>query len=119
MRKILRDNGLSIVLFLFFLFSIVGQSIAGLANFNEEQREHSQPALTYIDYVTSAGFAESVFENWESEFFQMAFYVVLTAFLYQRGSAESKDPEKPEDVDEEPHTHVSDPEAPYPVRVGD
>ena len=44
---------------------------------------------------------ESVFENWESEFLQMALYVWLTSFLYQRGSAESKDPDKPEDVDED------------------
>lgn len=118
MRKALRDNGLSLALLLLFLLSIVGHSVAGLAHYNEEQREHGQPALTYIDYITSAGFAESVFENWESEFLQMALYVLLTAFLYQRGSAESKDPDKPEDVDEDPSSHRSDPEAPDPVRSG-
>ena len=29
-------------------------------------------------------------ENWESEFLQMFLFIALTAFLYQRGSAESK-----------------------------
>jgi hypothetical protein len=118
MHAVLRDNGLSLALLALFVFSIVGQSIAGLAHFNEEQREHGQPPVTYVEYITGAAFAESVFENWESEFFQMALYVILTAFLYQRGSAESKDPDKSEDVDEDPHRHRSEPHAPYPVRAG-
>jgi hypothetical protein len=49
---------------------------------------------------------------------QMALYVWLTSFLYQRGSSESKDPDKPEEVDEEPEHHRLDPKAPYPVRAG-
>lgn len=118
MRTVLRDNGLSLALAALFLLSLIGHSIAGLAHFNEDQREHSQPAVTYFEYVSSASFAESVFENWESEFFQMAIYVVLTAVLYQRGSAESKDPDKTEDVDEDPGKHRADPNAPYPVRAG-
>jgi hypothetical protein len=118
MRNVLRDNRLSLVLFLLFVFSLAGQTIAGFAHFNGEQREHNQSAVAYFDYVTSAAFAESVFENWESEFLQMALYVVLTAFLYQRGSAESKDPDKKEDVDEDPRAHRAYRRAPYPVRAG-
>ena len=118
MYNVLRNNGLSLALLALFLFSIVGHSIAGLAHFNEEQQEHCQPPLRFVEYVTSAAFAESVFENWESEFFQMAAYVLLTAILFQRGSAESKDPDASEDVDEDPHRHRSDPDAPYPVKAG-
>jgi len=118
MRKALRDNGLSLVLLLLFLFSIAGQSIVGLAHFNGELRQHGQPAITYLAYVTSPGFAESVFENWESEFLQMAVYVMLTALLYQRGSAESRDPDQPGDTEAELRAHASDPNAPYPVRAG-
>ena len=118
MFRALRDNGLSLALLLLFLISIVGHSIAGFAHFNEVKREHTRPVVTYVDYITSAAFAESVFENWESEFLQMMLYVVLTAILYQRGSAESKDPDKHEEVDEDPRGHTSDPEAPYPVRAG-
>jgi hypothetical protein len=43
-----------------------------------------------------------VFENWESEFLQMAAYVILTAFLFQRGSAESRDPDETEDAPSTP-----------------
>jgi hypothetical protein len=118
MHNVLRNNGLSLALLSLFIFSIVGQSIAGVVHYNEEQREHGQRPVTYQEYVASPAFAESVFENWESEFFQMAVYVMFTAFLYQRGSAESKDPDKSEDVDEDPRGHRSDPEAPYPVRAG-
>ena len=118
MHNVLRDNGLSLALLALFVFSIVGQSVAGLAHFNEQQHEHRQRLVTYVEYIASAAFAESVFENWESEFFQMAAYVTLTAFLYQRGSAESKDPDKPEEVDEDPQLHRTAPDAPYPVRAG-
>ena len=118
MPGFMRNNGLSITLLLLFALSIGGHSIAGFAHHNEGQREHNQPTLTYIQYITSAGFGESVFENWESEFLQMALYVWLTSFLYQRGSAESKDPDKREEVDEDPGRHRSDHGAPYPVRAG-
>ena len=118
MRKALRDNGLTLVLLLLFLFSIVAQSVVGLADFNDEQRDHGRDEVTFTQYITSARFAESVFENWESEFLQMAIYVALTALLYQRGSAESKDPDKREDVDEDPYAHVGDPEANSTVRKG-
>jgi hypothetical protein len=118
MRKALRDNGLTLVLLLMFLLSIGGQSIAGLAHFNDDRREHGRREVTFTEYITSAPFAESVFENWESEFLQMGVYVVLTALLYQRGSAESKDPDKSEDVDEDPQPHVGDPAANSTVRAG-
>jgi hypothetical protein len=118
MSKVLRDNGLSLALLVLFLISLAGQSIAGLAHFNEDRSEHGQPAAGYIEYIRSAAFAESVFENWESEFLQMGLYVALTSLLFQRGSAESKNPDEPEEVDEDPAAHASDPEAPYPVRAG-
>jgi len=48
-------------------------------------------------------FLQATFENWECEFLQMALLVVLTIFLYQKGSSESKDPESKE-PDREPNT---------------
>ena len=118
MAKLIRDNGLTITLFVLFTFSFAGQSLTGLAKYNEDQHEHGKPAIPYGEYVTSPAFVESVFENWESEFLQMAVYVWLTSFLYQRGSAESKDPDRSEEVDDDPENHRSDPEAPGPVRAG-
>ncbi len=39
-------------------------------------------AISLPDYVFSGHFMSAVFKNWESEFLQMAAYVVLTAFLF-------------------------------------
>lgn len=118
MRSKLSDKGLSLTMFgLFFLF-LIGQSLAGWKNYNHEQRKHHQQTVEYVQYLGSGHFAESVFENWESEFLQMAAYVLLTAFLFQRGSSESKDPDRPEEVDEDPERHRGDPNAPWAVRHG-
>jgi hypothetical protein len=48
---------------------------------NGEQRRHGQSEIPLTAFLTSSEFGESTFENWESEFLQMAFYVVLTVFL--------------------------------------
>ncbi|MGO4169527.1 DUF6766 family protein [Novosphingobium sp. YAF33] len=96
--KVLRDNGLTIALLLLFAGSITGQWLAGWQVSVEDAQRHHQAAMSLLTYTASSEFLSSVFENWESEFLQMSAYVVLTAFLFQRGSAESKDPDaKPRD----------------------
>jgi hypothetical protein len=115
-KSVWRNNGLSITLFLLFLGTLVGQSVAGHRFHNSEQRDHGEPEIGYVEYLTSPAFMEATAENWESEFFQMAFYVVLTVFLFQKGSSESKDPEKKEEVDREPDPKRKG--APWPVRKG-
>ena len=111
-----RNNGLSITLFVLFLLTLAGQSVAGHRHHNEEQRDHDQPEIGYVEYLKSPAFVEATAENWESEFFQMAFYVVLTVFLFQKGSSESKDPDKKEPVDREPDPKRKG--APWAVRKG-
>ena len=117
MRKILRENGLSIVLTLFFLLFLAGQALTGLYHYNEEQQEHGQPPVDLIAYFGTAHFLEATMENWESEFLQMFAFVVLTAFLYQKGSAESKSLDEPEPVDRDPRKSRNK-DAPWPVRKG-
>jgi hypothetical protein len=68
----------------------------------EDQREHQQRPIRYTSYLASGHLWATVFENWESEFLQMAAYVLFTVFLFQRGSAESKDPDTAEEVDDDP-----------------
>ncbi|HEX6065179.1 MAG TPA: DUF6766 family protein, partial [Longimicrobiales bacterium] len=85
---------------------------------NQDQRDHGEPEIRYVEFVRSSDFGETVFENWESEFLQMAFYVMLTAFLIQKGSAESKKHDGQEEVDEDPVAHRADPDAPWPVKRG-
>ena len=100
MTRIFRNNGLTIVLMLLFLFSIVGQLLTGWRFENEELVRHGKHALTLAQYTSDAQFISTVFENWESEFLQMSAYVLLTCWLFQKGSAESSDPdEAPRDED--------------------
>jgi hypothetical protein len=113
-----RNNGLSIVVVGLFLVFLLGQAIAGYHEHNQEQRTHHQPEIAFGEYLGSAHFLEATFENWESEFLQMGAYVILTVFLFQKGSSESKDPDKQEKVDQDPRRHASDPDAPRPVRQG-
>ncbi len=115
-RHFLRNNGLSLVLFVLFAATLAGQSVVGFLHHNDEQREHGRPTERYPAYLASSAFLEATMENWESEFLQMAAYVVLTACLFQKGSAESKDPDKAEAVDREPDPRR--PGAPGPVRRG-
>ena len=95
MAKLLKNNGLTIVLMLLFLASILGQWISGWMVENEELARHGEEMLSLAAYAIDSEFISSVFENWESEFLQMSAYVVLTAMLIQKGSAESRDPDDP------------------------
>jgi hypothetical protein len=116
MKRIWRNNGLSIVLTILFLTTLVGQAFAGFLNHNEEQRDHKEPTIGFVQYLRSPAFLEATAENWESEFLQMAAYVWLTVFLFQKGSAESKNPDKEEEVDREPDPNRAG--APGPVKKG-
>ena len=95
MPRLIKDNGLTIVLMLLFAGSLVGQWITGWRVENEELLRHGDEAISVWQFGTDAQFLSALFENWESEFLQMSAYVVLTAMLVQRGSAESKDPDQP------------------------
>lgn len=110
-----RDNGLSLVLVSLFLLFLGGQTVSGWFNYNEELHEHHQPRIGLSEYLRSGAFGEAVFENWESEFLQMGLYVLLTSILFQRGSAESNDP----DGSDEPESASCDPaHAPLAARKG-
>jgi hypothetical protein len=118
-RRFVREHSLSIVtLTAFVVIWLGGQAWAGHRTYNEEQRSHGEPTVGFGEYLTSAHFGEATFENWESEFLQMGVYVVLTAWLVQKGSAESRPPEGDPTLDEDPRDHRGDPDAPWPVRRG-
>ncbi len=119
MRRILRENGLSIVLLVLFLFSVAGQSITGYHQYSQDQQEHQQSTIGFTEYLGSGHFVEAIFENWESEFLQMGMYVLLTAFLFQKGSPESKKLDEKEEVDRDPEkTNKKGKDVPWPVRRG-
>ena len=117
-RRFLFENGLVLAALLLFLFSFTGQILTGHAVYNDEQEEHASPTITLVEYLRTGDFVEATAENWESEFLQMAVYVILTVFLFQRGSSESKTIEEPDPVDQRPEEARGDPDAPGPVRRG-
>ena len=118
MRKFFRNNGLSIVLFGLFFFSMVGQYLIGYHEYNDDRQTHGEPEVGYVEYLGEGHFIEATFENWESEFLQMGMYVVLTIFLFQKGSSESKDPARTERVDVIPEKSLLAKDAPAPVKRG-
>ncbi|MCW1885053.1 hypothetical protein OKA04_09970 [Luteolibacter flavescens] len=79
-----------------FLAFWTGQSITGFHVFNDDLELHNGALITYREYLTSGHFWQATGENWESEFLQMGAYVILTTMLFQKGSAESNDPDKAE-----------------------
>ncbi len=99
MRRFLRNNGLCLSLMALFLASFVGQVATGLRVYDSDRETHGKSAVGLGAYLTSGHFLEATFENWESEFLQMAAFVLLTVKLYQKGSPESNDPDDP-DADE-------------------
>jgi len=118
MRRVLRENGLSIVLCALLFVCILGQFLTGREEYNQDQQEHGRPTVSYSQYFFTPHFLEVTMENWESEFLQMFAFVVLTAFLYQKGSAESKSLDKKEPVDRDPRRSRNKRKAPWPVRKG-
>jgi hypothetical protein len=101
MRRTLRHNGLSMAMFGLFAVFLLCMSLTGQRQYNQEQTDHNQETVGYTEYLQTGHFVEAVFENWESEFLQMGGFVLLTVFLYQKGSPESKklDGDQPEDED--------------------
>lgn len=118
MKKFWKNNSLSIVLIALFLLFVVGQTFTGYAVNNKELEDHGRPTLSMGEYLGSGHFGEAIFENWESEFLQMAAYIILTVFLIQKGSAESKDPNKSEAVDQGVNRKTISKDSPWPVRKG-
>jgi hypothetical protein len=114
-KRLWRENSLSIVVLGIFLACWVGQALVGWRHDVAERREHGGPAISLAAYLASADFWEATAENWESEFLQMGAFVLLTVFLRQKGSPESKPPEGDPELERPPRAH---PGAPWPVRAG-
>ena len=113
-----RDRGLTLLLLFMFAVFAVGQLATGFAEYNAEQTSHGQPSVTLEAYLGTGHPWEALFENWESEFLQMAVFVLLTTILIQRGSPESRRPGVKELADADPRDFANDPNAPWPVRRG-
>ena len=88
---------MSLAFLLLFLVSFVGHAIGGLWRYNEECMDHGQTQVTLGEYMGSARFWFESFQNWQSEFLAVGSIVVLSVFLRQKGSPESKPVHAPHD----------------------
>jgi hypothetical protein len=116
-RRFLRNNGLTLAMFGLFFGALIPMSIAGHRSHNADLKDHRRQEIGYVQYLGSGDFIEGVFENWESEFLQMGIYVLFTAYLFQRGSPESKPLEMRAPQDADP-AKARNPDRPWPVRRG-
>ncbi len=88
--RLVRENSLSLFFLAIFLLALVGQAIAGHAQYNNDQIAHMSETVSFWRYVVSSEFGQAVMENWQSEYLQFTLYIGTTVWLHQRGSPESK-----------------------------
>jgi len=113
-RRALRENSLSWFFGLLLLLTLVGQAFSGLAEYNSSVSVDGLPQMSLGEYVTSSQFAVDVAENWQSEYLQFLLFIMLTVWLVQRGSPESKkiDEQGREDDNKQKLGRHADPESP-------
>jgi hypothetical protein len=108
-------NGLTIVFMLLFIVTLGAQILTGWKENNQEIQQKGAAEISLTAYLSTGHFVSATFENFQSEFLQMALYVVLTVKLRQLGSSESKSLDEEEEVDREPKPGE---DAPWAVRKG-
>jgi hypothetical protein len=96
-RTALYSNSLLLLMALLFFGSWFGQSVTGWSEYNGDQREHGEPAVSWATYLARADFWEKTLQNWQSEFLAVGTMAVFTIYLRQRGSPESKPVGAPHD----------------------
>src|SRR3712207_4800563 len=116
MRRWAKEHGLLLANIALFLVFFGGMILSGAAAYSEEQQAHGEPPVTVLQFLATGEFYEATFENWESEFLQMGMYVVLTIFLFQKGSSESKPVGKESPQDEDPRRADMQDGTPWPVK---
>src|SRR4051812_30071630 len=91
MRRFIRENSLSLAFFVLFAGAIAGDALAGWKAFNNDAVAHHESTLSLGRYLTSSDFGRNILENWQSEYLQFTLYILLTVWLLQKGSNESKE----------------------------
>jgi hypothetical protein len=84
------SNSLGLVMGLLFLLSWLGQSIAGVAAYNEQQLADLEDPVSWAQYLLQPDFWNRTLQNWQSELLAVASMAILAVYLRQRGSSQSK-----------------------------
>jgi hypothetical protein len=94
----LYSHSLSIALFLLFAVSFLLHAAGGAREFNQEQAEHgAEGGVGVLSYMGTSRFWFESFQNWQSEFLSVGVLIVLSIFLRERHSPESKPVAHPHD----------------------
>ncbi|MFI9586099.1 DUF6766 family protein [Streptomyces sp. NPDC052236] len=89
-RRLLFSHSLGLVMAALFVLSWLAQSIAGVAAYDEQRLRQLRAPIGWGEYLVSAEFWSRTLQNWQSEFLAVASMVILSVYLRQRGSPESK-----------------------------
>ncbi|MDA1362145.1 hypothetical protein O1R50_21140 [Glycomyces luteolus] len=89
-RTAVFSRSLGLVMAVVFVLSWFAQSVSGLSVYNAEQLAELQDPVSWAGYVGSAEFWNRTLQNWQSEFLAVGSLAVLSVYLRQRGSPESK-----------------------------
>ena len=96
-RTVLYSYSLLIVCSAIFIASWAGHSVTGWTEYNHDQAEHGESAVTWAEYVQRPTFWEQTFQNWQSEFLVVGSLAVFAVYLRARGATESKPVGTPHD----------------------
>jgi uncharacterized membrane protein YbaN (DUF454 family) len=89
-RRVLYENSLLLTMAMLFILMWLGQSLNNWREFNAQQREHDDAAVSWVSYLFTPDFWDKTLQNWQSEFLAVGTMAVFTIYLRQRGSPESK-----------------------------
>jgi hypothetical protein len=83
-------NSLSLVFLLLFVLALALHIVFGTRGYNEQRELMGQAPISIAAFLLSATFWSTTLQTWQAEYLVIAIYVVLTIFLRQEGSPESK-----------------------------
>ena len=98
LRTTLYSNSLLVVMTTIWLGSWLAQSIAGASGYNANQLDHQAATVSWVHYLGSSDFWDRTLQNWQSEFLAVGSMAILSVYLRQRGSPESKPVGAPHDA---------------------
>lgn len=117
--RFLSHHQISAAMLLLFALSLLAQSITG---YRAQPPGTPRGLVSYVQYLFSGDFFETVAENWEGEFLPLAAYVFFTSWLYERGAKESRQRDQhgaeKTDIVRSPEAERSRADAPWPLKVG-
>jgi len=94
------ENSLSLAFLTLFVVSIAAHAVGGTVAYNDDRQLHAEPPVSLLSYVAGPTFWFESLQNWQSEFLSIALMVILSIWLRQKGSPESKPVDTPHHLKE-------------------